>query len=67
MEKAKRFQPLAVLNQKLKGLDVFESNENIQPSLAGPLPDPSLPLLLLLHKYLFRLLIMVRDRWIRMM
>ncbi|KAJ5692681.1 hypothetical protein N7462_002104 [Penicillium macrosclerotiorum] len=28
MEKAKRFQPLAVLNQKLKGLDVFESNEN---------------------------------------
>ncbi|KAI9371034.1 hypothetical protein BJX61DRAFT_535123 [Aspergillus egyptiacus] len=30
MEKAKRFQPLAVLNQKLKGLDVFESNENLQ-------------------------------------
>lgn len=28
MDKAKRFQPLAVLNQKLKGLDVFESNEN---------------------------------------
>ena len=26
MTKAKRFQPLAVLNQKLKGLDVFESN-----------------------------------------
>lgn len=26
MFKAKRFQPLAVLNQKLKGLDVFESN-----------------------------------------
>lgn len=28
MDKARRFQPLAVLNQKLKGLDVFESNEN---------------------------------------
>jgi rabenosyn-5 len=28
MEKAKRFQPLAVLNQKLKALDVFESNDN---------------------------------------
>ena len=39
MIKAKRFQPLAVLNQKLKGLDVFESNDpppapspNVQPS-----------------------------------
>ncbi|EZF36047.1 hypothetical protein H109_05598 [Trichophyton interdigitale MR816] len=30
VEKAKRFQPLAVLNQKLKGLDVFESNQNTQ-------------------------------------
>ncbi|OAG34439.1 hypothetical protein AYO21_11391 [Fonsecaea monophora] len=29
MVKAKRFQPLAVLNQKLKGLDVFESNQDI--------------------------------------
>ncbi|KAI9849750.1 MAG: carboxypeptidase Y-deficient [Thelocarpon superellum] len=27
MIKAKRFQPLAVLNQKLKGLDAFEPNE----------------------------------------
>ncbi|KAI9819328.1 MAG: carboxypeptidase Y-deficient [Thelocarpon impressellum] len=27
MVKAKRFQPLAVLNQKLKGLDVFEPND----------------------------------------
>lgn len=27
MVKAKRFQPLAVLNQKFKGLDVFESND----------------------------------------
>lgn len=51
MDKAKRFQPLAVLNQKLKGLDVFESNENYQlPSVAprqavGPAPpmEPKLP------------------------
>jgi hypothetical protein len=28
MVRAKRFQPLAVLNQKLKGLDVFESNHD---------------------------------------
>lgn len=28
MIKAKKFQPLAVLNQKLKGLDVFESNHD---------------------------------------
>ncbi|KAH7084142.1 FYVE zinc finger-domain-containing protein [Paraphoma chrysanthemicola] len=34
MEKAKKFQPLAVLNQKLKGLDVFESND-------APTPPPS--------------------------
>lgn len=27
MVKAKKFQPLAVLNQKFKGLDVFESND----------------------------------------
>lgn len=33
MKKAKRFQPLAVLNQKLKGLDVFESND-------APTPPP---------------------------
>ena len=33
--KAKRFQPLAVLNQKLKGLDVFESNDTP--------PSPGLP------------------------
>ncbi|KAJ5594025.1 uncharacterized protein N7459_000233 [Penicillium hispanicum] len=38
MEKARRFQPLAVLNQKLKGLDVFESNEN------QTAPIPSRPL-----------------------
>ncbi|KEY74059.1 hypothetical protein S7711_02649 [Stachybotrys chartarum IBT 7711] len=40
--KAKRFQPLSLLNQKLRGLDVFESNES-QPTLpptvaAGKLP-----------------------------
>lgn len=34
MVKAKKFQPLAVLNQKFKGLDVFEPNE---------IPSPSLP------------------------
>lgn len=27
MVKAKKFQPLAVLNQKLKGIDIFESND----------------------------------------
>ncbi|GIJ87981.1 carboxypeptidase Y-deficient [Aspergillus pseudoviridinutans] len=48
MEKAKRFQPLAVLNQKLKGLDVFESNENHHPSVgpsrpAGPQPGYNEP------------------------
>ncbi|KAK2741145.1 carboxypeptidase Y-deficient [Myotisia sp. PD_48] len=34
VDKAKRFQPLAVLNQKLKGLDVFESNNNPPPAPA---------------------------------
>ncbi|OGE50697.1 hypothetical protein PENARI_c016G12077 [Penicillium arizonense] len=38
MEKARKFQPLAVLNQKLKGLDVFESNENQNaPLVSRPL------------------------------
>lgn len=32
MIKAKKFQPLAVLNQKLKGLDVFESNHDMARS-----------------------------------
>ncbi|KAI4150613.1 MAG: hypothetical protein LQ341_001062 [Variospora aurantia] len=50
MVKAKKFQPLAVLNQKFKGLDVFESNDRPRsPSLlpssapqerAAPAPDP---------------------------
>ncbi|RDW69296.1 hypothetical protein BP6252_08316 [Coleophoma cylindrospora] len=33
--KAKKFQPLAVINQKLKGLDVFESND-VSTSSAPP-------------------------------
>ncbi|KAH7035944.1 FYVE zinc finger protein [Microdochium trichocladiopsis] len=33
--KAKRFQPLSVINQKLRGLEVFESNE-APPSIAAP-------------------------------
>ncbi|PGG95733.1 hypothetical protein AJ79_09906 [Helicocarpus griseus UAMH5409] len=41
VEKAKRFQPLAVLNQKLKGLDVFESNHNVPLSVAAPNRTPS--------------------------
>ncbi|KAK4097872.1 hypothetical protein N658DRAFT_499960 [Parathielavia hyrcaniae] len=32
--KAKRFQPLSLINQKLRGLEVFESNET-QPLLMG--------------------------------
>jgi rabenosyn-5 len=34
--KAKKFQPLAVINQKFKGLDVFESNEPIIPLSSTP-------------------------------
>ncbi|KAM3507915.1 hypothetical protein MY10362_001492 [Beauveria mimosiformis] len=30
--KAKRFQPLSLINQKLRGLEVFESNETVQPT-----------------------------------
>ncbi|KAF4981278.1 hypothetical protein FZEAL_2904 [Fusarium zealandicum] len=33
--KAKRFQPLSLINQKLRGLDVFESNES------SPAPTPA--------------------------
>lgn len=36
MVKAKKFQPLAVLNQKFKGLDVFESNDPPQSPSLGP-------------------------------
>ncbi|KAK4238319.1 hypothetical protein C8A03DRAFT_33664 [Achaetomium macrosporum] len=35
--KAKRFQPLSLINQKLRGLDVFESNET-QPMAVGTAP-----------------------------
>ncbi|KAK0620653.1 FYVE zinc finger-domain-containing protein [Immersiella caudata] len=40
--KAKRFQPLAVINQKLRGLEVFESNETqpaVLPSAPGKLTE----------------------------
>lgn len=46
MVKAKRFQPLAVLNQKFKGLDVFESNNSPPPSgppTATPTPELKQP------------------------
>jgi rabenosyn-5 len=52
MIKAKRFQPLAVLNQKLKGLDVFEANNEHQPQSSArrgsdpnitPTPSPRPP------------------------
>lgn len=36
MVKAKKFQPLALLNQKFKGLDIFESNDT--PSSSPPPP-----------------------------
>ncbi len=36
MQKAKKFQPLAVLNQKLKGLDVFESNNGPATPATSP-------------------------------
>src|SRR6478752_6536356 len=35
--KAKRFQPLSLINQKLRGLEVFESNET-QPVSVGVAP-----------------------------
>ncbi len=51
MVKAKRFQPLAVLNQKFKGLDVFDSENEPPPSpspkpttTTGPSPAASQPI-----------------------
>jgi hypothetical protein len=48
MVKAKRFQPLAVLNQKFKGLDVFDSEEISRASTPNPvgttpIPEPAPP------------------------
>ena len=44
MTKAKKFQPLAVLNQKLKGLDVFESNDEVvRSSTPTPRRESSTP------------------------
>ncbi|OCL02509.1 vacuolar segregation protein-like protein pep7 [Glonium stellatum] len=47
MVKAKKFQPLAVLNQKLKGLDVFESNDApappSNPTVSHSAPEPPPP------------------------
>lgn len=46
MVKAKRFQPLAVLNQKFKGLDVFDSDDrpqSPQPQASTAAPEPSKP------------------------
>lgn len=40
--KAKRFQPLSIINSKLRGLEVFESNE-IQPMPAPPSMSGSRP------------------------
>ena len=43
MLKAKKFQPLAVLNQKLKGLDVFESNDEIAAAVPSTIRHGSDP------------------------
>ena len=51
--KAKKFQPLSIINQKLRGLDVFESNESlsihtsqVHPGFGGgpsrPVPEPTI-------------------------
>ncbi|KAG5937004.1 hypothetical protein E4U53_000097 [Claviceps sorghi] len=36
--KAKRFQPLSLINQKLRGLDVFESNASQPSAVPAPIP-----------------------------
>ncbi|GAP86958.1 putative FYVE zinc finger [Rosellinia necatrix] len=41
--KAKRFQPLSLINQKLRGLDVFESNESLPPPPPVSARTPRLP------------------------
>ena len=40
VKKAKKFQPLAVLNQKLRGLDSFESNANASPPPSASFHGP---------------------------
>ncbi|KAH6683490.1 VAC1 protein [Plectosphaerella plurivora] len=40
--KAKRFQPLSIINQKLRGLDVFESNASLPIAPAPGLPAKAL-------------------------
>ncbi|KAI8959926.1 hypothetical protein F5Y11DRAFT_286433 [Daldinia sp. FL1419] len=43
--KAKKFQPLSLINQKLRGLEVFESNESLPPptTIAGRANKTSVP------------------------
>ena len=42
VKKAKKFQPLAVLNQKLRGLEAFEPNSNVAtPPPSATLHQPS--------------------------
>jgi len=43
MNKAKKFQPLAVLNQKFRALDVFEANDAPTPPTSRPLSSVSTP------------------------
>ncbi|KAK3669856.1 carboxypeptidase Y-deficient [Recurvomyces mirabilis] len=38
--KAKKFQPLQMLNQKLRGLEVFESNNDAPPSTVSTMTPP---------------------------
>ncbi|TQS32357.1 hypothetical protein Golomagni_07327, partial [Golovinomyces magnicellulatus] len=44
VHRAKRFQPLSMLNQKLRGLDVFESNESQHPTVqVAHVPGRAIP------------------------
>ncbi|KAI1813219.1 FYVE zinc finger protein [Poronia punctata] len=43
VQKAKRFQPLSILNQKLRGLEVFESNESLPPPAPTPMRTARAP------------------------
>ncbi|KAK8119106.1 FYVE zinc finger [Apiospora kogelbergensis] len=46
VDKAKRFQPLSIINQKLRGLEVFESNESVPPPVYAMPPGPKAPAVL---------------------